>query len=56
MSFAKKGKLGEIQITDSLSKMLAHGKVFNGCVFKGEYLDCGTMEGYIKSFNRISNI
>jgi len=56
MSFAKKGKLGEIQITDSLSKMLANGKVFNGCVFKGEYLDCGTMEGYIKSFNRISNI
>ncbi len=56
MSVAKKGKLGEIQITDTLNKMLHQGRVLNGCVFKGEYLDCGTMEGYIKSFNKISNI
>lgn len=49
----KKGKLGEIQITDAMSMMLAGGESFKGCIFKGTYLDCGTIDGYINSFNYI---
>ena len=51
----KKGKLGEIQITDAMSMMLAGGESFKGCIFKGKYLDCGTINGYINSFNYIGH-
>ncbi len=49
----KSGKLGEIQITDAMNSMLVHEK-FYGCKFKGTYLDCGTVNGYIKSFIEIN--
>ena len=45
----KSGKLGEIQITDAMNAMLLKEN-FYGCKFKGKYLDCGTINGYIKSF------
>ena len=51
----KKGKLGEIQITDAMSMMLESGESFKGCIFKGTYLDCGTIDGYINSFNYIGH-
>ena len=49
----KKGKGGEIHITDSIRSLINEGNKFIGHNFAGEYLDCGTMDGYIKSSNRI---
>jgi len=48
-----KGKLGEIQITDAMQNLLISNEKFTGCIFKGKYLDCGTLDGYIKSFNEV---
>lgn len=50
---SKQGKLGEIQITDAMNDLLLSGEKFNGCVFKGKYLDCGTLDGYINAFNQV---
>ena len=50
----KSGRLGEIQITDAMNLMLKDEN-FYGCRFKGKYLDCGTIEGYIKSFKEFNN-
>ncbi len=52
----KKGKGGEIHITDSIRRLINDGEKFIGHNFKGKYLDCGSMEGYIKSSLEISNI
>ena len=52
----KKGKGGEIHITDSIRKLINDGDKFIGHIFKGKYLDCGTMEGYIKSSMEISKL
>ena len=52
----KKGKGGEIHITDSIRELINDGEKFIGHSFKGRYLDCGTMEGYIKSSMEISKI
>jgi UTP--glucose-1-phosphate uridylyltransferase len=49
----QKGKLGEIQITDAMNAMLINENFF-GCKFKGKYLDCGTINGYINSFIEIN--
>ena len=49
-----KGKGGEIHITDSIRKLIKDGEKFIGHNFKGKYLDCGSMEGYIKSSVEIS--
>ncbi len=49
----KTGKLGEIQITDAMNSMLITENYY-GCKFKGKYLDCGTIKGYIKSFIKIN--
>ena len=49
----KSGRLGEIQITDAMNAMLFK-ESFYGCKFKGKYLDCGTINGYIKSFLEIN--
>ena len=48
-----KGKLGEIQITDAMQNLLISNEKFTGCIFKWKYLDCGTLDGYIKSFNEV---
>ena len=52
----KKGKGGEIHITDAIRKLIKDGEMFVGHTFKGKYLDCGTMSGYIKSSQEISKI
>ena len=50
----RKGKGGEIHITDSIRKLIKDGEEFVGHTFKGKYLDCGSMEGYIKSSMEIA--
>ena len=45
----KAGKGGEIHITDAIKKLINNGEKFYGNIFKGKYLDCGTMSGYINS-------
>ena len=52
----KKGKGGEVHITDSIKKLITSGEKFIGHNFKGKYLDCGTMQGYIKSSIEISKV
>jgi len=52
----KKGKGGEVHITDSIRRLINEGEKFIGHSFKGKYLDCGTMEGYIKSSMEISQL
>ena len=52
----KKGKGGEIHITDSIRRLIKDGETFVGHNFKGKYLDCGTMDGYINSSIEISKI
>ena len=52
----KPGKGGEIHITDSIRSLINDGERFVGHNFKGKYLDCGTMDGYIKSSMEISKL
>ncbi len=52
----KKGKGGEIHITDAIRKLIHDGEKFIGHNFKGKYLDCGSMKGYIKSSMEISKL
>jgi len=52
----KKGKGGEVHITDSIRKLIKEGDKFIAHKFKGKYLDCGTMNGYIKSSIEISKL
>ena len=52
----KKGKGGEIHITDSIRKLIQDGEKFICHNFTGKYLDCGTMKGYINSSLEISKI
>ena len=52
----KKGKGGEIHITDSIRQMILDQYLFIGHKFRGNYLDCGSMKGYIKSGIEISKL
>ena len=52
----KKGKGGEIHITDSIKTMINRKSLFVGHKFSGKYLDCGSMEGYIKSTLEIAKL
>ena len=52
----KKGKGGEIHITDAIRKLIYNKNKFIGHNFEGKYLDCGTMNGYIKSTLEISKL
>ena len=52
----KKGKGGEIHITDSIKTMINNKSLFIGHKFSGNYLDCGSMEGYIKSTLEIAKL
>ena len=56
LSKQKKGKGGEIHITDAIKSLIDSGSKFVGHKFSGKYLDCGTMNGYIKSSMEISKI
>ena len=52
----KKGRGGEIHITDSIKSLINDGKPFIGHQFTGKYLDCGTHQGYVNSGLEISKI
>ena len=52
----KPGKGGEIHITDAIKKLINEGDKFIGHKFRGKYLDCGSMPGYIKSGIEISKL
>jgi len=45
----KSGQGGEIHITDAIRNLIKKGSNFFGNIFKGKYLDCGTINGYIQS-------
>ena len=45
----KPGAGNEIHITDAIKSLIYKKEPFYGNIFKGRYLDCGTLEGYIKS-------
>ena len=45
----KAGQGGEIHITDAIKNLIDNGENFYGSIFKGKYLDCGTLDGYINS-------
>ena len=49
----KPGQGSEIHITDAIKKLIYNGENFFGNIFKGKYLDCGTMNGYIQSSIKI---
>tara|TARA_B100001540_G_C15566551_1_gene532886 strand:- start:351 stop:788 length:438 start_codon:yes stop_codon:yes gene_type:complete len=44
-----KGKGGEIHITDAIRTMVKKKEKFYGNIFKGKYIDCGTLDGFINS-------
>ena len=50
----KPGSGGEIHITDAIKNLIKKNNKFYGNIFKGKYLDCGTMNGYINSGKIIS--
>ena len=52
----KSGRNGEIHITDAIQSLIKQNKKFIAHNFKGKYLDCGTMHGYIKSSMEISKL
>ena len=52
----KKGRGGEVHITDAIKNLIYKGEKFYGNIFKGKYLDSGTLEGYIKSNLEISKL
>ena len=45
----KPGQGGEIHITDAIKNLIYKDNDFYGNIFKGKYLDCGTLNGYIES-------
>ena len=52
----KKGKGGEVHITDAIQSLIFNNNKFVGHNFAGKYLDCGTLNGYIDSSNKISKL
>ena len=50
----KPGKGKEVHITDAIKNLIYKGESFYAQIFKGKYLDCGTLSGYIKSGIQIS--
>ena len=56
LSKQKPGNKGEIHITDSIQKLIHDGDKFIAHNFKGKYLDCGTMNGFIHSNKIIGKI
>tara|TARA_Y100000590_G_scaffold239636_1_gene269453 strand:- start:2477 stop:3298 length:822 start_codon:yes stop_codon:yes gene_type:complete len=52
----KPGQNGEIHVTDAIRKLIKSNNRFIAHVFKGKYLDCGTMKGYINSSLKISKL
>ena len=54
LSKQKPGKGGEIHITDAIQSLIYDNNKFIAHNFSGKYLDCGSMNGYIKSNLEIS--
>ena len=52
----KPGAGGEIHITDAIKKLILDNEKFVAHDFMGKYLDCGSMQGYIKSSLEISKL
>ena len=50
------GKGGEIHITDAIQSLINEKNKFIAHNFSGKYLDCGSMNGYIKSSIEISKL
>ena len=50
----KPGQGNEIHITDAIKNLISKGEKFFGNIFRGKYLDCGTLKGYIDSGIQIS--
>ena len=50
----KPGQGKEIHITDAIKNLIYKNEIFYGNIFKGKYLDCGTLSGYINSGIEIS--
>ena len=49
-----KGKGGEIHITDAIKTLIKKNEKFYGNIFRGKYIDCGTLQGFINSSITIS--
>ena len=45
----KPGHGKEIHVTDAIKNLINKNEKFYANIFKGKYLDCGTLEGYINS-------
>ena len=56
ISKLKPGVGGEIHITDAIRLLIQKKNKFIAHNFKGKYLDCGSMHGYIKSGIEISKL
>ncbi len=52
----KPGKSNEIHITDSIQSLIKENEKFIAHIFSGKYLDCGSLNGYIKSTIEISKL
>ena len=52
----KPGKGGEVHITDAIQSLIDDNNKFIAHTFSGKYLDCGSMQGYIKSTLEISKL
>ena len=50
----KKGKGGEVHITDAIRTLVKKHEKFYGNIFQGKYIDCGTLQGFINSGLAIS--
>ena len=56
LSNQKKGKGGEIHVTDAIQSLINDNMKFVAHNFLGKYLDCGTMSGYINSSSEIKKL
>ena len=52
----KPGQGGEIHITDAIKELIKNGENFYANIFKGKYLDCGTLSGYTNSGIQMSKV
>jgi len=50
----KPGQGKELHITDAIRNLIYKNIKFYGNIFKGKYLDCGTLKGYIESGIKIN--
>ena len=52
----KPGQNREVHITDAIRTLIKNDEKVIGHIFAGQYLDCGTMNGYINSSKEISKL